>query len=50
MDNGKNGGTVAAYFIDDFITIGDPDSFERKENAVIMHSVCNRVGLPQYRW
>ena len=35
-----------AHYIDDFITIGDPDSFECKENAVIMHSACDRVGLP----
>ena len=35
-----------AHYIDDFITIGDPDSFECHENAVIMHSACDRVGLP----
>ena len=35
-----------AHYIDDFITIGDPDCYKCKENAVIMHSACDRVGLP----
>ena len=35
-----------AHYIDNFITIGAPDSMECQENATIMHTTCERVGLP----
>ena len=32
--------------IDDFITVGAPDSPECERNAVVMHETCEEVGLP----
>ena len=34
-----------AHYIDDFITLGAPDSTECEENALTMHEACARVGL-----
>ena len=34
------------HYIDDFITLGSPDSTECEENASTMHVACARVGLP----
>lgn len=42
----RTGVQWVAHYIDDFITIGAPDSLECQENAVIMHSACDRVGFP----
>lgn len=42
----RMGVSWVAHYIDDFITIGPPDSTECQENAMIMHSACARVGLP----
>ena len=42
----RMGAQWVAHYIDDFITIGAPDSPECQENAAIMHSACDRVGFP----
>lgn len=38
--------SLIANYIDDYITMGPTDSSECQENATIMHSACERVGLP----
>jgi hypothetical protein len=35
-----------ALYVDDFITIGDPESSECQENATVMHIACERLGFP----
>ena len=39
------GGQWVAHYIDNFITLGAPDSTEREDNAPTMHEACTRVGL-----
>ena len=34
-----------AHYVDDFITIRDPESSECQENAAVMHIACDRVGF-----
>jgi hypothetical protein len=34
------------HYIDDFITLGKPDSRECEQNNAIMHGTCDEVGLP----
>ena len=46
MGNGKHGGKRVAHYIDDFVTIGAPDSPECSDNAQIMQAACERVGFP----
>ena len=40
------GAQWVAHYIDDFITIGAPDSLECQENTVLMHAACDRMGFP----
>ena len=35
-----------AHYIDDFITVGSPESTECTENVRLMHSICDQLGLP----
>ncbi len=34
------------HYIDDFLTIGGPDTKECAENNAVMHEVCAYLGLP----
>ena len=40
------GAKWVAHYIDDFVTIGAPDSPECSDNAQIMQAECERVGFP----
>ena len=40
------GAKWVAHYIDDFVTIGAPDSPECSDNAQIMQAACERVGFP----
>ena len=42
----RMGVSWVARYIDDYITNGSPESAECLDNAMIMHSACERVGLP----
>ena len=42
----REGVSWLAHYIDDFITVGAPGSAECARNAVIMHGVCERLGMP----
>ena len=40
------GAQWVAHYVDDFITLGSPDSDECAKNVTIMHEACARLGLP----
>ena len=42
----KNGVTWGIHYLDDFLTIGSPQSQECHSNVHIMQSVCENAGLP----
>ena len=42
----KNGVTWALHYIDDFLTIGGPDSSECLRNMQLMEETCAQAGLP----
>ena len=42
----KNGVTWALHYIDDFLTIGAPDSSECLRNMQLMEKTCAQAGLP----
>ena len=42
----QKGATNTDNYIDDFVTIGAPDSQECERNTTIMHETCEEVGLP----
>ena len=42
----KNGVTWRIHYLDDFLTIGSPQSQECHSNVHIMQSVCENAGLP----
>ena len=42
----KKGVSWVAHYIDDFVTVGAPESSECSTNARIMHDVCNTLGMP----
>ena len=43
---GKRGVSWVDHYIDDFITIGPPNSEQCQHNMLVMHEVCERLGLP----
>ena len=42
----RMGVSWVAHYMDDYITMGSLGSSECLENVMIMHSACERVGLP----
>lgn len=42
----QKGVTYADNYIDDFITVGAPNSSECQDNCRLMHETCDEVGLP----
>ena len=42
----QKGATNTDNYIDDFVTVGAPDSQECERNTTIMHETCEEVGLP----
>ena len=42
----QRGASIVEHYIDDFITIGKPNSKECAVNADIMHSICSDTGTP----
>ncbi len=35
-----------AHYLDDFVTMGDPEGDECGRNADIMHGICEQLGMP----
>lgn len=42
----EKGASWLSHYIDDFVTLGPPNSRECETNMGIMHEVCEEVGLP----
>ena len=42
----RKGVSWAIHYVDDFLTIGRPDSAECQQNMAIMHETCIQAGLP----
>ncbi len=42
----RRGVSHVVHYIDDFLTIGGPDTKECAENNTVMHEVCEYLGLP----
>ena len=42
----KQGVTWAIHYIDDFLTVGHPQSDECHSNMLLMQRICERAGLP----
>jgi len=42
----RRGATMSFHYLDDFITIGSPNSTECERNIEIMKSTCKETGLP----
>ncbi len=40
------GASWLAHYVDDFITVGAPQSMECGRNVEVMHAVCEEVGMP----
>ena len=43
---GRDGTQWVAHYIDDFITMGAPETDECASNFAVMHAACERLGLP----
>ncbi len=43
----RRGVSHVVHYIDDFLTIGGPDTKECAENNTVMHEVCEYLGLPK---
>ena len=43
---GQNGVKFADHYIDDFITLGKPNSTECADNVQLMLSTCEKAGVP----
>ena len=42
----QNGVTWAIHYLDDFLTIGLPYSEECLHDVTIMHTICDKAGMP----
>ena len=42
----QNGVSWAIHYVDDFLTIGKPESDKCQRNMHIMHDICSKAGLP----
>ena len=42
----QNGVTWGIHYLDDFLTIGLPYSDECLHNITIMHTICEKAGMP----
>lgn len=42
----QNGAMFIDHYLDDFVTVGKPDSEECASNLKIMHETCNNSGTP----
>ena len=42
----RRGVSWAVHYVDDFLTIGAPNSDECRQNMALMHEMCSQAGLP----